>query len=76
MQNQRGGRTNIFTFIKEGLLNTDITDLKVSIFINKMLSRMFNKKEETITINKYTKIKIFSFSFVHSIFILIQQIYI
>jgi len=44
MQNLRGARVNIFTFIKGGMLNTDITDLKVSIFINKMLSRMSNEK--------------------------------
>lgn len=42
MQNGREFRTNIFTFIKRGILNTDITDLKVSIFIDKVLSGMFN----------------------------------
>lgn len=57
MQNGREFRTNIFTFIKRGILNTDITDLKVSIFIDKVLSGMFNEKKDTIAgnTNKYTK---------------------
>lgn len=42
---------NIFTFIKGGMLNIDVTDLKVSMFMNQMLRRMFYKKEETITGN-------------------------
>lgn len=42
---------NIFTFIKGGMLNVDITDLKVSIFMDKMLSRIFYEKEETVTGN-------------------------
>lgn len=71
---------NISTLIKE-VLNGNITDSKVSVFINKMLSRMVNEKKYLVTIagtlkTNSTKIKVFYFSFIYFIFILIQQIFV
>lgn len=63
---------SIFTFIMGGMLNIDITDLKVGIFMNKMWSIMFYEKELYGNYNWYIKNKEYKYK---SILFLICPLY-